>query len=69
MKRRNAWFLLAAMALLGLLVGGYIGARYVERVAPDIHSPVGCVVLVPCVVLFIIGTIALAIAWVRRDRS
>ena len=63
MKRRDVGLLAAALALVGLLAGGVAGARWLKTQFPDVHGPVGCVVLVPCVVLFLIGATLLAIRW------
>ena len=68
MASRNAPFLVAALTLVVVLVAGILASNSLTRESHDLHGPVGCIALVPAVLIFASGFILLAFMWRKQRR-
>jgi hypothetical protein len=68
MASRNALFALAAIVLSAVLVAGILATNWLTHEFADLHGPVGCVALVPAVLMFVLGSLVLAVVWWQQRR-
>ena len=69
MASRNAPFVLAAITLVAVLLAGILSSNWLTREFADLHGPVGCIALGPAVVVFLCGSLVLAVVWWKQRRS